>query len=170
MIHTYDLQQFFTSNWTELRRLAGAVLRQNFNDDDISDFLADLALDMSRLELLKKYDPEACKKHGVALSTVIYRQFKNILDDQRLYRTAKKRVAPVNVLEPQHAWDPDKLYEALAVREFISRLEPALSELVTARLSGFTGAQYAAERGLHRMAAVKRTLKIREKWIQYAEN
>ena len=170
MTHSFSISGFIEQNYVELRKMAGAVLRYDFSDDDIDDLLSNLTLDLHRLELLKKYDPEACKKFGVTLSTVVYRQFKNVLSDRALYHTAKKRTPDPDKLEAQHAWSLDRVFEKLAVTEFIDRLEPTLSELLISRMHGVTGPEYAAERGLHRMAAVKRTLKIREKWIQYAEN
>jgi len=167
MRHSYSISEFIRVNYAELRKMAGSVLRCGFDDDDIDTLLSNLTLDLHRLRLLDRYSPEACARHGVGLGTVVYRQFKNIIADEALYRRASKRTPDPYKSIPEVGWSEDRVYERLTVKEFIVRLDAPLREMMEYRYTGWTAIEYATEKHLSKATPAKRMLRVRSAWSEY---
>jgi hypothetical protein len=171
MTHHYLLSEFIDSNWVELRKLAGSVLSKGsygFDDDAIDELLSDLCLDLKRLRLLEIYDEAACKRYGIAFSTVIFRQFKNILSDRVTYRSAAKRSPDPSKSNPEPRICSDPYTEQLTVSEFLERLPQPLRELVSYKMAGYTGPEYCERYHVAEATPVKRMLRVRAAWTEYS--
>jgi len=169
MIYSPDANQFVLSNLETLRRMAGSLLRPPFDDDRITDLIADLVLDLHRLKLLEKYTPERLSEYGVSMSTVIVRQMRNILNDRTRYKRALKRSPNSSLLPVVTSYGSDHLIERIAVREFMTGLKPHLYEILEAKMSGYTGSEFCRSRSMAAVTGEKRMAKIRSKWSQYCK-
>ena len=170
MVHSYSISKFISLNYVELRKLAGSALRKNFDDDDVDELISNLVLDIVRLKILDKYPPEACKRYGVLLGTVLCRQFKHILFEERRRSACKCRDPHQALPEPPSSIKAceDRMYEVLAVREFLNRLNGPLRDLTDSRVQGYTGAECGKILGITKDAATKRNLRVRRAWVEYS--
>jgi len=154
-------------NIDDLKAIAGSILMPPYDDDDILTLIGDLYLDITRLHLLEKYTPEQCQSYGIALATVIHRQYQNILGDRSSYRKARKRLPDPATLPKETGYHESQVMEHLVVNEFLDTLKPHLRELLDSKLQGYTGTDFCREHGLARVTGEKRMVRIRQSWERY---